>query len=153
AIGLGGRFLERPTVGRAIALGLAVGCAQNVKYNGWLAGIAMALAVGLGPVREKTRLGRWFALRLGLGVVAAIVAFGVYWPWFNYVQGQPGGYASLIKHHQGYLRGPAEWPGHWSMQMGQATALSGSLGIGGLNWGLLSWALAWLGAAVVEVRV
>ena len=41
AIGLGSRFLERPTIGRAAVLGLAVGLAQNLKYNGWLAGVAV----------------------------------------------------------------------------------------------------------------
>ncbi len=39
AIGVGGRFLERPGFVRAIVLGVAVGVAQNFKYNGWLAGV------------------------------------------------------------------------------------------------------------------
>ena len=38
----GGRFLEKPGPARAILLGLAVGAAQLVKYNGWLAGAIVA---------------------------------------------------------------------------------------------------------------
>ena len=46
AIGLGQRFLERPGPARAVALGLAVGVAQLFKYNGWIAGVLVALERG-----------------------------------------------------------------------------------------------------------
>src|SRR5262245_55343317 len=36
AIGLGARLLERPVLRRAVAVGIAVGVAQYIKYNGWL---------------------------------------------------------------------------------------------------------------------
>ena len=37
-------FLKRPGVGRALLLGLSVGVAQNLKYNGWLSVIVVGLA-------------------------------------------------------------------------------------------------------------
>src|SRR5262249_45483173 len=47
AIGQGQRFVERPGPSRAAALGIAVGAAQLFKYNGWLAGIVVALGAAL----------------------------------------------------------------------------------------------------------
>ncbi|HEX8201434.1 MAG TPA: glycosyltransferase family 39 protein, partial [Isosphaeraceae bacterium] len=52
-IGLGQRFLERPRLGRAVALGVAVGLAQNLKYNGWLLGAVVALAAVPGLVLRR----------------------------------------------------------------------------------------------------
>src|SRR5262249_53584183 len=59
AIGFGGRFLEKPTVGRAIALGGMVGLAQNFKYNGWLTGVIVALAAALGMLDRTVPGGGW----------------------------------------------------------------------------------------------
>ena len=52
AMGLGMRFLERPGVIRALAMGLAVGLAQNLKYNGWLAGAVVAAAAIVGMIAQ-----------------------------------------------------------------------------------------------------
>src|SRR5262249_51382521 len=43
AIAQGQRFLERPNLLQAVLLGLVVGIAQLFKYNGWLAGVLVAL--------------------------------------------------------------------------------------------------------------
>jgi hypothetical protein len=61
AIGQGQRFLERPRPVRALVFGLCVGAAQLFKYNGWIAGVVVALAATLGqfarPKRPRTILG------------------------------------------------------------------------------------------------
>src|SRR5262249_10356327 len=47
ALGTGGRFLEKPGLGRAVLLGIAVGAAQYAKYNGWLAGALVIIAAAV----------------------------------------------------------------------------------------------------------
>ena len=146
--GFGGRFLEKPGIVRAIALGLIVGLAQNAKYNGYLAGGIVALAglgaglVSRGAEERRRRLGR----TIGFGLFAAAVAGIVYLPWYRFVEAQPGGYLGLIEHHRGYLTGtsPAAWAEHWRLQMGQSFALSGEP-TQGLTWGIVAWPLAWIG--------
>jgi dolichyl-phosphate-mannose-protein mannosyltransferase len=142
AIGLGGRFLERPRLGRALALGLAVGAAQNLKYNGWLTGVIIIVAATLGALLSEDQRRRGALARtFGFGMLAALVAVAAYWPWFDFVQ-RHGGYDSLLRHHRSYTGGIASWYPHWTQQLAQVVALSG-----GPYWGLLTWGLAWFGAA------
>jgi 4-amino-4-deoxy-L-arabinose transferase-like glycosyltransferase len=119
----GGRFLEKPGPWRAVALGLAVGIAQLVKYNGWLAGAIVAATAVLGSVvsaeeRTQVSLGRTF----GWGMLAAVVAALVDWPWFRFVEAH-GGYAALLTHQRGYFDGPRSWPSNWLLQLRQLAAL------------------------------
>lgn len=135
AIGQGQRFLESPKLSRALALGTAVGIAQLFKYNGWVSGMIVALTAGLWllihPTERKSRttIATW-----GWGFVAALVAAIVYWPWYQFVESH-GGYSALLAHQRSYLGGLTSWPGHWSIQLDQAAALSGGsvwLGCGGI---------------------
>jgi 4-amino-4-deoxy-L-arabinose transferase-like glycosyltransferase len=143
AIGLGLRFLERPGIGRAIVLGLAVGLAQNTKYNGWLAGVVIAGAGLLGLV-PRAGAGRRRARRLlvGLGVAAGVSAL-CYLPWYRFVQAH-GGYDALMAHQRGYLGRPGEWPAHLRLQLGAITALGGGPLAVAAGWGLAA-----LGAGAV----
>jgi 4-amino-4-deoxy-L-arabinose transferase-like glycosyltransferase len=127
AIGQGQRFVERPGFARAMALGLAVGCAQLFKYNGWLAGVVVALgAAAWVAIRPDDRArGKQLAL-WGWGALAALVAAIVYTPWFRFVEAH-GGYAALLAHHRGYMGGLASWPGHALLQLEQDRALSGGV--------------------------
>ena len=73
AIGLGQRFLEKPGFPRAIALGLAVGVAQLFKYNGWIAGVVVALSAGMWAiVRLEDRAVKSQRAVWGWGLLAAI---------------------------------------------------------------------------------
>jgi len=135
AIGQGQRFLERPNFPRAVALGLAVGVAQLFKYNGWLSGVIVAMSAALWLVIDPGA-GRWkrAAVTWGWGCGAVLVAAIVYWPWFRFVEVH-GGYWALLSHHRSYLGGWSTWPGHLSVQLAQAKALSGGpawLATGGL---------------------
>lgn len=117
----GYRFLDRPGAGRAIGLGLTVGLAQNVKYNGGLAGIIVALAAGIDALRQRVRSA---ALRsLGRLMTAGGVAGLMYLPWAWYVERHVG-YAKLAAHHRGYAGGIATWPGHLLTQLAETVALS-----------------------------
>ncbi len=119
------RFLERPGAVRAFMLGAAVGVAQLFKYNGWLAGLSVMLsaAVWLASHPREWR-SRFTAATWGWGLVAALVAASVYWPWFAFVQSH-GGYAALLAHQRGYLGGFSSWPGNLAVQLAEARALSG----------------------------
>ena len=119
------RFLERPGAVRALLLGAAVGLAQLFKYNGWLAGasVVVSAAVWLAFHPHDWR-SRQSAATWGWGLVAALVAAGVYWPWFAFVQTN-GGYGALLAHQRGYLGGFSAWPGHLAVQLAEARALSG----------------------------
>jgi 4-amino-4-deoxy-L-arabinose transferase-like glycosyltransferase len=137
AIGLGGWFLERPGFRRAVGLGLSVGIAQNVKYNGWLSGGLVLLSALLGLVilpehRKRSSLARTF----GWGLCAALVAMLVYAPWFLFVERNEG-YSSLMSHHRSYLGSLGSWLPHWKQQLAQARALSG-----GTDWLLGAWTAA-----------
>ncbi len=151
ALGFGGRFLERPGILRAIPLGLMVGLAQNAKYNGYLTGgiVGFTAIWGLVVPSSLGRSGSWRAIAYGL--IAAAIALAIYWPWYQFVQAQPGGYAALLKHHQSYLSGPSEWSSHWKLQTAQATALSGRI-VANVGWGAIAWLLAWIGAWAVAYR-
>jgi len=125
AIGQGQRFLERPNPTRAVGLGLAVGVAQLFKYNGWISGVIVASSAALWLiVHPQERRSRWTIATWGWGLGAACVAAIVYWPWFQFVESH-GGYRALLAHQRGYLGGLSAWPGHLSVQLAQAAALSG----------------------------
>ncbi|MFO0954773.1 MAG: glycosyltransferase family 39 protein [Isosphaeraceae bacterium] len=141
AIGLGARFLERPGLWRGVVLGLAVGLAQNFKYSGWVAGLIVIASAVVSLGVDRNSRSRVALLRtFGFGAVGIVVAGAVYLPWFLYVENH-GGYAALLRHHQSYMRGISSWPGHWSQQLAQVTALSGWRA-----WGLVTWTAAWLAA-------
>ena len=125
AIGAGQRFLERPGLIRAIMLGVAVGLAQQCKYNGWLAGgiVAATALVGVATRAEERRPAR-IARVFGWGLLAAFVAAGVVWPWYRFVESH-GGYASLLRHQRSYLGGFSTWAPHFAVQFQQSVALSG----------------------------
>jgi dolichyl-phosphate-mannose-protein mannosyltransferase len=143
SLGLGARFLEKPRMGRALLFGLAVGLAQNLKYNGWLAGVIVGLVPLLdlltGRLRGRVQIERVF----GLGLVAALLSAFLYLPWFNFVESH-GGYAALLAHHRSYMGGFSTWLPHLKLQLDQDVALSG-----GPVWLVSAWALAWLGSAFV----
>jgi hypothetical protein len=65
----GGQWLETwdVRIGRALAMGLAVGLAQHVKYNGWLAGAIVALAAAISFVAALVTFGAaQLARRMGV---------------------------------------------------------------------------------------
>lgn len=127
ALWQGQRFLERPNPARALMLGLCVGVAQLLKYNGWIAGMIVALAAALGPTISQERpSARTIRATWGWGLLAISLAAIVYWPWFQFVETH-GGYRLLLAHQRGYLNGPSRWVDHWSLQLAQARALCGSL--------------------------
>jgi dolichyl-phosphate-mannose-protein mannosyltransferase len=125
AIGQGQRFLERPKLARAVALGIAVGIAQLFKYSGWVSGVIIPLTAGSwllshpSEARSRTTIATW-----GWGIVAALIAAVVYWPWYQFVESH-GGYSALLTHQRSYLGGFSTWPGHLSVQLDQMAALSG----------------------------
>jgi hypothetical protein len=143
ALWLGGRFLERPGTGRAVAFGLAVGIAQNVKYNGWIIGAILAATVILDCVAGSDDSRRRSRRALRFGVLAAIVAAVVYAPWFLFVE-RHGGYGAVLKVQRGYLMPATSWLPNLRLQLAQWVALSGLIS-GALTWGAIGWALAWIG--------
>jgi dolichyl-phosphate-mannose-protein mannosyltransferase len=125
ALGQGQRFLERPNPARAVLLGFAVGAAQLFKYNGWISGVIVGLTAALWLLlHPEGRRSRLTIATWGWGFGAAVVAAATYWPWFQFVESH-GGYAALLAHQRSYLGGISSWPGHLSLQLTQATALSG----------------------------
>ncbi len=143
AMAAGLRFLERPGVGRALLLGLAVGLAQNTKYNGWLSGVVVGVAglLGMWPEMPSDRRANRRIL-LGLAI-AAVVSALCYLPWFRWVEAH-GSYAALMDHQRGYLGRISDWPAHLRLQLGAITALSG-----GVWWLSAAWGLAVLGIGLV----
>ena len=133
----GQRFLERPGVTRRVALGLAVGLAQFFKYNGWLLGAIVVLAACLGSIVDPRKRDRAKApCNLGTsGLLAALLAAAIYWPWFRFVESH-GGYRRLLAHHRSYMGGLGSWLPHWRLQLEQASALSG-----GPVWNTVQYAL------------
>ena len=143
AIGLGGRFLERPGLLRALGLGIAVGLAQNVKYNGAVAGLVVIVAALAGAVSSRERrTPTVLRTTFGWGLFAAVVAISIYWPWFRFVETH-GGYADLLRHQRNYTGGAASWLPHWRQQLAQVAALSG-----GPRWSALVWPAAWVAASI-----
>ncbi len=132
------RFLEKPGALSALAMGLATGAAQLIKYNGWLIGGLVILAAILGcglDARERVRsrlLNVW-----GFGLLAGLVAWLVYMPWFRFVEAH-GGYVSLLTHHRSYMGGVESWLPHLRLQLAQSDALSGNL-----DWRSAGLFLAW----------
>jgi dolichyl-phosphate-mannose-protein mannosyltransferase len=125
AIGAGMRFLERPGAARAIVMGLAVGLAQQFKYNGWLTGVivvgsALLVIMTQPDERKPAAIARTF----GWGTLAAGAAWLVVWPWFAFVEAH-GGYSALLRHQRGYLGGFRDWWPNLMIQADQAMALSG----------------------------
>ncbi|HWT77578.1 MAG TPA: glycosyltransferase family 39 protein, partial [Candidatus Methylomirabilis sp.] len=113
----GQRFLERPRLSSAIALGLSVGLAQWFKYNGWLLGVFVVLAACLGVlVDPKERHRPRIRAVWGFGLLAVLLAVAVYRPWFAFVESH-GGYPGLLKHHQSYMGGFNSWPPHLRLQL------------------------------------
>ncbi len=126
AVGQGQRFLERPNPGRAIFLGLSVGVAQMFKYNGWISGMIVALAILVGQVvKRKEQSARMVCAAWVWGLLAMSVAAIVYWPWYQFVESH-GGYRLLLAHQRGYMNGITRWVDHWSLQLAQARVLSGT---------------------------
>ncbi len=148
ALTAGARFLEQPRIGRAIVFGVLVGLAQNVKYNGFLAGVIVVLAAGPDLV-QRGENGPGLAKKLGMLCFAALLAALVYRPWFEFVNTHLGGYSKLLAHHRGYFHGLRGWPARWNVQMAQEQALSGSLGNPSFGWGMIAWPLAWVGWELV----
>lgn len=127
AIGQGQRFLERPGLGRAVALGISVGLAQLFKYNGWIAGAAVAACAVIGPlIRPDERDARRQRAVWAWGLFAATIAAIVYWPWYRFVEAH-GGYAALMAHHRAYMGGLSSWPGHAYALLLEDDALSGGV--------------------------
>jgi dolichyl-phosphate-mannose-protein mannosyltransferase len=127
AIAQGQRFLERPGPIRAATLGVAVGAAQLFKYNGWMAGAVVAATAIIEPlVRPDHRSARRQLDVSGWGLLAAMIAAAVYWPWFRFVEVH-GGYAALLAHQRGYLGGISSWPGQALALALQDDALSGGV--------------------------
>jgi dolichyl-phosphate-mannose-protein mannosyltransferase len=128
AIGMGQRFLERPTPLRAVAMGLAVGLAQLFKYNGWITGAIVVASAAAWLVshpaewRTKTTAATW-----GWGVLAAVLAALVYSPWYRFVDIH-GGYQALLAHQRSYLGDLSSWPAFWSLQLAEERFLSGNPG-------------------------
>lgn len=143
ALWAGIRLLEKPALGRAIALAVAVAAAQYVKYNGWLAGIILGLAAlpacWPGPAQSPSR-GRMVACLAGAGLLAGLL----YWPWYDFVEGH-GGYAGLMAHHRSYVQGPIAWPRNLLLQLDQVKALSG------WSWGGRSGRIGFALLALVPV--
>jgi 4-amino-4-deoxy-L-arabinose transferase-like glycosyltransferase len=127
AVGQGQRFLERPNATRAILLGLSVGAAQLFKYNGWISGMIVVVALALRQtVNRNKETSRAVLTAWSWGLLAILLAAIMYWPWFQFVENH-GGYRLLLAHQRGYMNGISRWWDHLHMQLSQARALGGSL--------------------------
>jgi 4-amino-4-deoxy-L-arabinose transferase-like glycosyltransferase len=124
----GQRFLERPGILAAVALGASTGLAQLIKYNGWLIGGFVILAALAGLVLDHQERSRGKLLAVwGYGLLAAFLAALIYWPWFRFVETH-GGYSHLLQHQRGYTGGSGTWLPHLRAQLDQVAALSGGSG-------------------------
>ncbi len=143
------RAIERPTVGRSVMLGLAIGAAQWLKYSGWIAGLVVAVAALAGLIGGD-REGRRLAARgLAATVGSLAVAVLLYLPWALFVE-RHGGYRSLMDHHASFVRGPSGWLADWQSQMDQAAALAGQVA-GPWSWGLIAWPIAVVAISAMPV--
>jgi 4-amino-4-deoxy-L-arabinose transferase-like glycosyltransferase len=148
ALAAGMRLLERQNLIRGILLGLAVGLAQNAKYNGFLALPIVFMAWLTGLVHSGNR-GQGPLLRsAAFGSLAVIVAAACYWPWYSFVESH-GGYAALIQHHRGYFDGVSRWIANAFLQRAQTIALAGHL-LGPLTWLPAAWGLAVVNCALLR---
>ena len=149
AIGAGMRFLERPTAGRGVAMGLAVGLAQQFKYNGWIVGALVILASLVGLTRAEERRPRALFRTFGWGLLGAVAAAVVVLPWYRFVEAH-GGYPSLLRHQRSYLGGPANWLPNFRLQADQGVALSGSEALVVTAWAVAAFggiAFRWFATA------
>ncbi len=129
AIGLGGRFLEKPTYLRPCA-GTRCGVRPAVQIQ-WMAdgrdrrprgvcGFGLSLrSAALVVVHEVASVGLRFP---PLSLLAAGVALLSYWPWYRFVENH-GGYLALVAHHRSYLGGAARWLPYWKQQQAQLAPL------------------------------
>jgi len=145
AIGTGMRFLERRTAWRGLTMGLAIGLAQQFKYNGWLVGGLVILAAGIGVATRPEERRRGVLLRtIAWGGLAIVMAWLVVLPWYRFVEAH-GGYAALLRHQRSYLGGVARWLPSFRSQADQAVALSGSRSlVAG------AWTVAAVGGALIR---
>lgn len=136
------RFLERPTAGAGIVLGVAVGVAQLFKYSGWTLGAATILGLIAVAIGDPSRRDSVYQARAwGFGFLGAVVALAIYAPWFLFVESH-GGYSALMAHHGGYVGSVGSWLPRWRVQLEELSALSG-----GFPWNAGGWLLA-LGAVI-----
>ena len=110
------RGLEKQTVLNAVFFGAVCGLAWNTKYNGW-----MPLALGITTVLLDVTIKCGMAWTRGSDalsgtlrtynlqrhviwlIIAAVVAVGLFMPWYWYVENHfPGGYASVSGHHRSF---------------------------------------------------
>lgn len=89
---------------KALAAGVLVAVAWNIKYHGWLAVVASALAFAPIFVARLRTPAAWRRPLLMGCAVAGIAALG-YLPWVLHIEQQPGGYAALAQYQSTMLRG------------------------------------------------
>ena len=130
AIGQGQRFLERPESRRAVALGLAVGVAQLFKYNGWIAGVIVAAARGpLARLASAERRSRQTAATWGWGLLAAIWSRPSSTGRGSRSSNRTAAMPRSWRISAAIWAASRSWPGHLAVQLGQARALSGGIGL------------------------
>ena len=135
------RFLDKPCLGTALAMGCLVGLAQQFKYNGWLLG-GFVIAASLTMLVQSSRVGALKAwLRYGgWGSLAILSAGIVVFPWFSFVENH-GGYDALLKHQQSYLGGWRSWWPHLWIQVNQAVVLAGPTWLSVMGAGAIALSL------------
>ncbi len=109
---------------KALAAGVLVAVAWNIKYHGWLAVVASALAFApIFVARVRTRAA--WRKPLLMGCAAAGVAALGYLPWALHIEQQPGGYAALAQYQSTMLRGG--WFENLARQRSQQSFFDGPL--------------------------
>ncbi len=121
-LGVGGRFLSRPDAWSGVGLGMAVGLAQNTKYNGFLPGAVVAVAMLAGAIGGQG--GAYLKRGLLWGSLAFLISLMIVAPWVVYVQNH-GGYAALLSHQRSYFRGFGLWWDSLGIQFHASMSLSG----------------------------